>query len=109
MRQLEVQPSGVRVALARAAELVGRLKLNGSIRKRSPLSEVVDLETLLCGIRGKEALWAALQTADFALQGIDLQALVESARTQAEEVDQMRLRAAVNSFGGEPFDELSKT
>lgn len=99
MRQLEVRPNAVKVGLVRAGERLGRLKLNGRFFQRSPLSRVVELEFLLVGIRGKEALWAALLAADLNLQGIDLEALVNSARTQGSEVDELRLRAANQVFG----------
>ncbi len=102
MRQLDVEPSAMKVGLVRMAERFGRLKLNGRLIKRSPLSRVVELETLVVGIRGKEALWTALRTAGAGLQGIDLDALVESARTQAKAVDQLRLSAAAEAFDGTP-------
>jgi hypothetical protein len=99
MRQLEVRPSAVKVGLVRAAERLGRLKLNGRVFQRSPLSRVVELEVLVVGIRGKEALWAALLAADLNVQGIDLEALVNSARGQGNEVDELRLRASDQVFG----------
>ena len=99
MRQLEVRPSAVKIGLVRAAGRLGRLKLNGKVFKRSPLSRVVELEVLVVGIRGKEALWAALLAADLNLEGIDLEALVKSARTQGRAVDELRLRAADRVFG----------
>ena len=40
-------------AIARAGERLGPLKLNGRLRTRSPLSDVVELETLVVGIAGK--------------------------------------------------------
>src|SRR5687768_9749763 len=57
MRQLGVPPSGMKVGLVRMGERLGRLKLNGRLFKRSPLSRIVELEVLVVGIRGKEALW----------------------------------------------------
>ncbi len=99
MRQLDVAPSAIKVGLVRMAERVGRLKPNGRLFKRSPLSRIVELEVLVVGIRGKEALWTALLTADLSLQGVDLDALVDSARTQAREVDEQRLGAAADTFG----------
>jgi hypothetical protein len=98
MRQLNVPTSASKVALVRMAERLGRLKLNGRLFTRSPLSRIVELETLLVGIRGKEALWTALRAADATLQGVDLDALIESARTQAEQVDEHRLREAAKTF-----------
>jgi hypothetical protein len=99
MRQLNVRPSPTKVGLVRMAERLGRLKLNGRLLKRSPLSRVVELEVLVVGIRGKEALWAALLKADRNLQGVDLGALIESAKTQSREVDKQRLRAVADAFG----------
>jgi hypothetical protein len=99
MRQLEVRPSAVKVGLVRTAEGLGRLKLNGRVFQHSPLSRVVELEVLVVGIRGKEALWAALLAADLNLHGIDLEAVVNSARSQGSEVDALRLKAADQVFG----------
>ena len=102
MRRLDVPPSSIKVRLVRMAERLGRLKLNGTLFKRSPLSRIVELEVLVVGIRGKEALWTALLVADLSLQGIDLDALVDSAKTQAREVDEQRLAAVTETFGRSP-------
>jgi hypothetical protein len=106
MSQLDIESSATKVGLVRVAELLGRLKLNGHLFKHSPLSRVVELEVLVVGIRGKEALWTALLTTGLSFQGIDLDALVESARAQAREVDEQRLSAVASAFGqvgsGEP-------
>ena len=42
------------------AEKLGRLKPNGQILGYSPLSRLVELETLALGITGKRSLWEAL-------------------------------------------------
>lgn len=99
MGRLGIAPSATKVALVRAAERVGRLKLNGRLFTRSPLSRVVELEVLVVGIRGKEALWTALIRAKRSLDGIDLDALVESARAQARQVEKLRLSAVDDAFG----------
>jgi hypothetical protein len=99
MRQLDVPPSVVRVGLVRVTERLARLKLNGRLFKRSRLSRIVELEVLVVGIRAKEALWSALLTTELSLQGIDLDALVKSARSQAGELDELRLGAAAETFG----------
>jgi hypothetical protein len=98
MQQLAVTPSALKVGAVRVAELVGRLKLNGRIFERSPLSSVVELETLVVGVRGKEALWTALQRASKSLEDVDLDALVESARAQGAELEALRLSAAAKAF-----------
>jgi hypothetical protein len=41
-------------------EKLGRLKLNGHWLRRSPLSLVLELESLLAGVQGKRALWQTL-------------------------------------------------
>jgi hypothetical protein len=102
MRQLAVTPSPLKVATVRAAELVGRLKLNGRIFERSPLSSVVELETLVIGVRGKEALWTALQRAGTSLEDVDLETLVESARAQGAELEALRLSAVTRAFARVP-------
>ena len=98
MRQLGVPPNAMKVGFVRMAERLSRLKLNGRLFKHSPLSRIVELEALVVGIRGKEALWTALLTAGVRVQGIDLEALIESARTQAKEVDEQRLIAVADVF-----------
>ena len=98
MRQLAVTPNALKVGTVRAAEFVGRLKLNGRILERSPLSSVVELETLVVGVRGKEALWTSLQRAGVSLEDVDLDALVESARAQGAELEALRLSAAEKAF-----------
>ena len=102
MRQHAVTPSALKVGIVRVAELVGRLKLNGRIFERSPLSSVVELETLVVGVRGKEALWTALQRAGISLEGVDLEALIESARAQGAELEALRLCAVSRAFAGSP-------
>jgi hypothetical protein len=97
LRTLRVAPNPLKVGLVRAAERIGRLKLNGRIFQRSPLSSVVELETLVVGVRGKEALWTALQEAALVLD-VDLDALVESARAQGTELEALRLKAAAKAF-----------
>lgn len=100
MRQLDVAPSALKVGVVRTAELLGRLKLNGRLFTRSPLSRVLELEVLVVGIRGKEALWTALAAAGLSLRDIDLDARVESARKQVIEVDELRLSAVPSAFSG---------
>ena len=97
MRQLSIKPSAIKVGVVRVAEHAGRLKLNGTLFKRSALSTVLELETLVVGIRGKEALWTALQKADISVND-DLEALAESASGQAAELEALRLSAAARAF-----------
>jgi len=56
-RQLGVDRRRGAHALGRAGELAGRLKLNGRLRSRSPLTPLVEIEALRVGVLGKLSLW----------------------------------------------------
>jgi hypothetical protein len=97
MSRLGIAPSSIKNGLAWTLEKAGRLKLNGRILRPSPLSRLVELETLALGVTGKRALWrslAAIKTADARLASVDLDALIASAEEQATELERHRLQAA---------------
>jgi hypothetical protein len=95
MEALGVEPSRVKNGLAWAAEKAGRLKLNGRLLHYSPLSRVLELETLEAGIVGKRSLWTNLEALDDSrLGGVDLPRLVERAESQRAGVEEWRRRAA---------------
>lgn len=50
-----------RELLAEAGEKLGRLKPSGRLLRRSPLSDVLELEALLLGVTGKRQGWATLR------------------------------------------------
>jgi hypothetical protein len=103
MASLGIGPSAVKDSVMVVAERLGRLKGNGSVVRRSPLTNVVELEALLVGIRGKEALWSSLlllADAGGPLDGRELAGLVDRARVQRETVEACRLEAARLVFGG---------
>lgn len=50
-------------AAALLTERASRLKLNGHLLTYSPLSRVLELETLMSAVRGKQSLWVTLRTA----------------------------------------------
>lgn len=85
MDRLGVARSRVKPALAIAGERAGRLKPNGHLRTRSPLSRFLELDALVMGLDGKVTLWANLR--DLAglgerLGDVDFDALAERARAQ---------------------------
>jgi hypothetical protein len=47
---------------SRPGNLAGRLKFNGRLLARSPLSDLEELELLLLGVEGKAAGWRTLRT-----------------------------------------------
>ena len=99
--QLGFRESKAKGAVAWFGDKVGRLKLNGQLRGYSPLSRVLELETLSVGIAGKLALWQSLQSVPHLgarLPGCDLDQLEERARRQRAEVEKHRLEAARETF-----------
>lgn len=96
MRRLGVRVDQVKVVLGWATEKVGRLKLNGQLTGYSPLSRVVELEGLLLGVRGKLALWTALERLPPSTRqtaAVDLERLADRATRQCEQIEEHRLRA----------------
>lgn len=60
MTRLEVRENVPMAALGWVGEKAGRLKPNGYLVRRSPLADVIELEALLVGVRGKLAGWQVL-------------------------------------------------
>jgi len=90
-------PDPVKLVAAVAGELVGRLKLNGRLVRRSPLSSVVELEGLTIAIRGKRCGWTALDALnDPRFADVDFDELIRRADDQYERVDAARRRVAVS-------------
>lgn len=85
-------------ALALLGERLGRLKPNGHIRTRSPLSRLEELEMLSAGIRAKARLWAALDAARVAPERFDMADLRGRAERQLDVVDGLQRRAAIDAF-----------
>jgi hypothetical protein len=89
-----VRPPRVKLAAAWAAEKAGRLKFNGALLRRSPLTPFVELEMLALGIHGKLALWRALRA-----QPVDdataerLDELIARAQAQHDKVERRREEA----------------
>jgi hypothetical protein len=98
MRRLGVEPDRVKDSFSRIAERLGRLKLNGRLLRRSPLSDLLELETLVVGITGKQALWVSLREVP-SIRIEELDQLFERAQAQKRVVENARVAAARRSFG----------
>jgi hypothetical protein len=97
MGALGVPVRQYKVAAAWAAEKVGRLKLNGRLLDRSPLSSLVELETLRLGIEGKACLWRTLLLVakhEPRLDSSRLDTLLDRATSQLETLEVMRMEAS---------------
>ena len=89
------RPDRLKILAARAAEKVGRLKLNGRLTGRSPLSPFVELEAVEVGVYGKLLLWQVLRDRRPPGAGaVDLDELIRRAQHQLDEVERHRRDAA---------------
>ena len=104
MKDLGVRRDHPKVAVAWVAEKFGRLKPNGRLISYSPLSRLVEAESLALGIAGKLSLWEALAEVageDARLDPEELRRLAERAERQRKEVWQLRQRAAGEAFAAQ--------
>lgn len=98
MDSLGVGSDRIKLVVAWSAEKVGRLKPNGRLTGYSPLSRLEELELLSIGVEGKLLLWQALSRIE-GLPDVDLQVLIERARSQRQRLERQRLKAAPEALG----------
>jgi hypothetical protein len=101
MRRLEVPVRRYKIVAGRLAERAGRLKTNGRLISRSPLSPMLELELLRIGVEGKAAGWRTLRRladADPRLDAGQLDNLLERAHRQLDTLEQLRLRQVTTTF-----------
>ncbi len=94
MGRLGIRPKQARQRAAPMLERLGRLKLNGSLVRRSPLSDLVELEGMSLGVNGKLRMWQALRAispGEDALDESEIDRLVELAEAQIARLDALRL------------------
>ncbi|MGH2955628.1 MAG: hypothetical protein ACRDL6_01345 [Solirubrobacterales bacterium] len=97
MDRLGVHGNPVKEVGGVLAERLGRLKLNGRLLGYSPLSRLLEIEGLAIGVSGKLELWRSLRAAldsGAALEGIDLDRLIERAESQRARLESLHERAA---------------
>ncbi|MEW1612745.1 MULTISPECIES: hypothetical protein [unclassified Streptomyces] len=101
MRELGIAPRRSRLLLGRLGEKAGRLKTNGRLLSRSPLSDVLELEAMRLGVEGKACCWRtlrALAETDRRLDPLRLEQLLRRAEEQAELLETLRMSAASDTF-----------
>ncbi|MFJ3965666.1 hypothetical protein [Streptomyces sp. NPDC090036] len=106
MTALDIPAQWSRVVVGRLAEKVGRVKLNGRLVSRSPLSDVLELEAMRIGVEGKEALWkslAVLAGTHSHLERAAVDRLLSRARDQAAVLEGLREEAARRTFTPTPM------
>lgn len=97
MSELSVQIRRYKVIAGWVAEKAGRLKLNGYLLRRSPLSDLVELEALLLGVQGKAAGFRTLRgltDQDSRLDASQLDQLIDRAERQADVLESLRIQTA---------------
>jgi hypothetical protein len=105
MQALELKEDPLKTRLAWVGEKLGRLKLNGSLVRYSPLSRLVELEGLCVATEGRLSLWrtlARLSSKDSRLAAFDFEALIARGETQLQALQHLRARAADVAFADEP-------
>jgi hypothetical protein len=101
METLGVPVRQYKVYLGWVAEKVGRIKPNGRLVGRSPLSDLLELESLMLGVEGKGALWRVLRHIAGAESRLDrrrLDKLIERAQSQSRTLADLHLKAGSRTF-----------
>jgi hypothetical protein len=97
MTALGIPVRSYKVCAAWIGEKAGRLKFNGHLLTRSPLSTLEELEILRLGVEGKAAGWRTLRVLADREEHLDsgqLDELIARARRQADLLEELRVRAA---------------
>ena len=95
--ELAIRRSPLQEALLSSAERLGRLKPNGTILRRSPLSDLVELEAMSVAVHAKQLLWRCLREAadgEPRLNPYYLDRLLQRASDQESRLDRLRVEVA---------------
>jgi hypothetical protein len=104
MNGLNVPVRHYKTWAAWAMEKAARLKPNARLTARSPLSRLEELEILRLGVDGKAAGWRTLREwaeKDDRLNKGRLDTLLERAHQQSDQLEGLRVKAAMEAFAGE--------
>ena len=101
MNTLTIPHNKAKECLAWGAEKLGRLMTNGAVFRRSPLTDVVELEALSLAVEGKALGWKAMLTLAESEPGLDtdqIQVLLDRAVLQRSRLEELRLARARGTF-----------
>ncbi|MFB7214756.1 hypothetical protein [Streptomyces sp. NPDC056255] len=104
MISLAVPVRHYRTWLGLAGERIARLKPNGNLRHRSPLSDLIELESMRIGVEGKTALWQALRAIadnDPRLDPDDLDQLIQRAAEQTRTLNRWHQAVSAEVLNGQ--------
>ena len=88
-----------------AAEKASRVKLNGHLLSRSPLSSLVEFEFLASAVRGKRSGFETIRIAagvDDRIDTVTFDRLIAQANRQYRWLTDVRREVAAELFGGDP-------
>lgn len=92
MDAVGASPSTLKDTAASLGEKVGRLKPNQRLVERSPLSDLVELESLVAAVHAKGLLWKALVALDDPrIDRSAVERLAARADAQHDELERLRL------------------
>ncbi len=97
MGRLEVEENKAMTTLGWVGAKVGQLKPNGYVVRRSPLSDVIELEGLRMAIAGKQSGWQVLRAVavhDSRVTREEMETLLERAADQSERLYRLHLQIA---------------
>lgn len=94
MEELDVSRSWLKPTIGWLAEKLGRAKPNGQLRGYSPLSRVIELESLVLGTTGRLRMWRLLAELVGEQSSADFPALIAGAEDQRSRLEELQLRAA---------------
>jgi len=103
MGLLDIRPDRVKAGAAWVGEKVGRLKPNGALLHRSPLSDVLELDAMCVGVQWKAAGWRLLKeisSADERLAEVDFDDLLQRAEDQITRLESLRVSVAHDRLTG---------
>jgi len=102
MQVLTIPHNKAKEYLARGGEKLGRLMTNGALLRRSPLTDIVELEALSLAVEGKALGWKAMLTlaeSEPSLDANQVQVLLDRADAQQARLEELRLARAQELFG----------
>ncbi|MET0406617.1 MAG: hypothetical protein ABW123_29635 [Cystobacter sp.] len=103
MGALGFKQDALKQGMAWMGEKLGRLKLNGQLMGYSPLSRVVELESLCLGTEGRLCLWRTLKglaSQDARLGRFDFNVLIHRAEQHRSALERLRQKASDEAFRG---------
>lgn len=100
LRAEGIQPARAQSLLLQLGERAGRLKPNGSLLRRAPLSDLIEVEGMLDAVRAKAAGWQALAPIPGPRwrAAVDPQEYYDRAMSQAERLSTIHRSVATRLF-----------